>query len=229
MNFQQTYAISDRALTIVCSEIISEQAHQQVMQLRNLLEAAPFEGFIESVPAYGSLTVYFNPPATLASVETLMKASLDSVTYVNASDPSEILVPTHIIPVCYDDEYAPDWQEVSEQTGLTSNEIIAMHTAMVFRVYMIGFVPGFAYMGILPEALQTSRRKVPRLKVPSGSVAIAGRQTGIYPADIPGGWNLIGRTPVKLFDKHKEPCSFLCSGDIVQFRAISKNAFETFA
>jgi inhibitor of KinA len=93
---------------------------------------------------------------------------------------------------------------------------------------MIGFVPGFAYMGTLPSNLETKRKNIPRLEVPKGSVAIAGLQTGIYPAAIPGGWNILGRTPINLFDKTKEPCSFLQAGDLVQFQSITKEAFEKY-
>lgn len=227
--FSRVYAISDQALTFECSGIISEEAHQQVMSLQHLLEATPFEGFIESVPAYGSLTVYFNPPATVMAVEELLTTHLASLATDVLTETAEITVPNHIIPVCYDSEFAPDLQEVSKQTGLSESDIIAMHTGMLFRVYMIGFVPGFAYMGILPEALQTSRRQVPRQQVQAGSVALAGLQTGIYPADIPGGWNIIGKTHLRLFDKHKDPCCLLRAGDLVQFRSISKNEFESYA
>jgi inhibitor of KinA len=132
----------------------------------------------------------------------------------------------HLIPVCYAPEYGSDLQEVSEFTRLSIEEIVQLHTSLTFKVYMIGFVPGFAYMGILPPELEMPRRKSPRLEVPAGSVAIAGRQTGIYPAVIPGGWHIIGRTPWRLFDKNAQPCSRLSAGDLVQFEAITTEAFE---
>jgi inhibitor of KinA len=209
------YPISEQALTIAFSEQISEASSLQVLQLHQRLQSAPFPGFIESVPAYGSLTVYFSD--AIKSQEELCEADGD----LQAGEMRQ-----HLIPVCYAPEYGSDLQEVSEFTRLSTEEIVQLHTSLTFRVYMIGFVPGFAYMGILPPELEMPRRKTPRLEVPAGSVAIAGLQTGIYPAWIPGGWNIIGRTPWKLFDKNANPCSRLSAGDLVRFESITPEAFE---
>ena len=215
------YSISEQALTIAFSEQISEAANQQVLQLHHRLQTAPFPGFIESVPAYGSLTVYFSEAINSREVIAILNELCEADGDLKAGEMRQ-----HLIPVCYAPEYGSDLQEVSEFTRLSTEEIVQLHTNLTFRVYMIGFVPGFAYMGILPPELEMPRRKTPRLEVPAGSVAIAGLQTGIYPARIPGGWNIIGRTPWKLFDKNTNPCSRLSAGDLVRFESITPEAFE---
>jgi inhibitor of KinA len=224
------YAIHDRALTIELSNSISEEINLLVMQLHASLETNPFDGFIESVPAYSSLTVYFKEDVSIAKVEATL---LDRYTQCIGSSSStnksnSIQSVKHIIPVCYDTELGLDLEAVATTCKLSIQEIIAIHTSIEFRVYMIGFVPGFAYMGTIPVSLETKRKNNPRLAVPEGSVAIAGLQTGIYPATIPGGWNILGRTPLKMFDKTKAPCSFLQAGDIVQFKSITKKEFEEY-
>jgi len=215
------YPISEQALTIAFSEQISEAANRQVLQLHHRLQLAPFPGFIESVPAYGSLTVYFSEAINSREVKAILNELCEADGDLQAGEMRQ-----HLIPVCYAPEYGSDLQEVSEFTRLSTEEIVQLHTSLTFRVYMIGFVPGFAYMGILPPELEMPRRKTPRLEVPAGSVAIAGLQTGIYPARIPGGWNIIGRTPWKLFDKNADPCSRLSAGDLVRFESITPEAFE---
>ena len=227
MQAPRIYEIHDQALTIEFSTIISEESHLKVMQLHAFLNGHPFKGFIESVPAYSSLTIYFNEEISSQEVKVYVIDVLEKNT--SASSSAENTSSTkHFIPVCYDPSYGLDLVNVAEEKKLSVDEIIAMHTSQTFRVYMIGFVPGFAYMGTLPSNLETKRKNIPRLEVPKGSVAIAGLQTGIYPAAIPGGWNILGRTPINLFDKTKEPCSFLQVGDLVQFQSITKEAFEQY-
>ena len=200
------------------------------MQLHASLETNPFDGFIESVPAYSSLTVYFKEDVSIAKVEaTLLERYTQCIRSSSSTNKSNSIQSTkHIIPVCYDVEFGLDLEEVATTCKLSIQEIIAKHTGIEFRVYMIGFVPGFAYMGTLPAILETKRKNEPRLEVPKGSVGIAGLQTGIYPATIPGGWNILGRTQVKMFDKTKAPCSFLQAGDTVQFKSITKKEFEDY-
>ena len=230
MQAPRIYEIHDQALTIEFSTSISEEINLLVMQLHASLETNPFDGFIESVPAYSSLTVYFKDDVPITKVEATL---LERYTQCIGSSPStnksnSIQSTKHIIPVCYDPSYGLDIVAVAEEKNLSIDEIIELHTTQIFRVFMIGFVPGFAYMGTIPVSLETKRKNNPRLAVPEGSVAIAGLQTGIYPATIPGGWNILGRTPVKMFDKKKEPCSFLQAGDIVQFKSITKKEFEVY-
>jgi inhibitor of KinA len=222
------YEIHDQALTIEFATVISEASHFKVMQIHALLNEHPFNGFIESVPAYSSLTIYFDEQISLQEIKVLVWDLLDKNKDLFLSSTDNASYTTHIIPVCYDPSYGLDLVTVAEEKNLSVDEIIAMHTSQTFRVFMIGFVPGFAYMGTLPITLETKRKNIPRLEVPKGSIAIAGLQTGIYPSTIPGGWNIIGRTPISLFDKTKEPCSFLQAGDLVQFQSIGKEAFEQY-
>ena len=228
MQAPRIYEIHDQALTIEFSTSISEEMNAMVMKMHASLEQSPFEGFIESVPAYSSLTVYFNEHVSIANVEAILlqryTQCVESFSSTNSNHNNQTI--KHIIPVCYDPSYGLDIVAVAEEKNLSIDEIIELHTSQLFRVYMIGFVPGFPYMGTLPNTLETKRRNIPRLEVPKGSVGIAGLQTGIYPASIPGGWNILGRTPINLFDKTKEPCSFLRAGDLVQFQSITKEEFE---
>lgn len=230
MQTPKLYAIHDQALTIELSNSISEEINILIMHLHASLEDQPFDGFIESVPAYSSLTVYFKEHMDYSMVESILlhryAKCVESIS-ANSNNKSQENA-QHIIPVCYDPEFGPDLEEVAATCNLSIEEIIALHTGITFRVYMIGFVPGFAYMGTLPQKLATKRKKNPRLAIPEGSVAIAGLQTGIYPATIPGGWNILGKTPLKLFDKTKHPCSFLRAGDTVQFKSIPKQAFDNY-
>jgi len=193
-----------------------------------LLNQHPFKGFIESVPAYSSLTIYYDEEISSQEVKLFVSDLLENNSSSFGSTGTAISSNKHIIPVCYDPSYGLDIVAVAEEKHLSIDEIIALHTIQTFRVYMIGFVPGFAYMGTLPSILETKRKNIPRLEVPKGSVGIAGLQTGIYPSTIPGGWNILGRTPINLFDKTKEPCSFLQAGDLVQFQSITKEAFEQY-
>lgn len=228
MQAPRIYEIHDQALTIEFSTIISEESHLKVMQLHAFLNGHPFKGFIESVPAYSSLTIYFDEEISSQQVKVYVTDVLKKNTSSFSSSAENTSSTKHIIPVCYDLSFGLDLVDVAEEKNLSIYEIITLHTSQTFRVYMIGFVPGFAYMGTLPSNLETKRKNIPRLEVQKGSVAIAGLQTGIYPATIPGGWNILGRTPINLFDKTKEPCSFLQAGDLVQFQSITKEAFDQY-
>ena len=223
------YAIHDHAITIEFSQEISEDANMRVIEMQHAIESNPFKGFIECVPAYGSLTVYFNDQTSALDVRTeLMEfyaspsANIKSGATINNKQPI-------IIPVCYDPALGVDLPWVSNHLNLSKEEIISLHTSYAFRVYMIGFIPGFPYMGTLPQQLELPRKQTPSMKIPMGSVAIAGKQTGIYPSEVPGGWHVIGRTPLKMFDKTKEPCCLLKAGDVVQFKAISLEAFNQYS
>ena len=228
MQAPRIYEIHDQALTIEFATIISEESHLKVMHLHATLNEHPFKGFIESVPAYSSLTIYFNEEISAQEVKVYVTDVLEKNTSPFSSSTVNTSTTKHIIPVCYNPSYGLDIVAVAQEKNLSIDEIIVMHTSQTFRVFMIGFVPGFAYMGTLPDVLETKRKNIPRLEVPKGSVGIAGLQTGIYPSTIPGGWNILGRTPINLFDKTKEPCSFLQAGDLVQFQSITKEAFEQY-
>jgi inhibitor of KinA len=195
--------------------------------LQHAIESNPLKGFIECVPAYGSLTVYFSEKVSSTEVRLLLSDLCDQVS--DTIDPSSTPVRKFSIPVCYDPSLGTDLPWVSSHLNLSLEEIISLHTSFSYRVYMIGFIPGFPYMGTLPEQLEVPRKQTPSLKIPMGSVAIAGKQTGIYPAEVPGGWQVIGRTPLKMFDPSKSPCSFLNAGDLVQFNPITLDAFNQFS
>jgi inhibitor of KinA len=130
------------------------------------------------------------------------------------------------IPVCYGGDLGPDLGGIAEWAGLTVEDVIRAHAAVPYRVYMLGFLPGFAYLGAVDPRIAMPRRTTPRLRVPAGSVAIAGPQTGVYPADAPGGWHLIGRTPLTMFDVARTHPSLLAPGDRVEFRAVDRDAYE---
>jgi inhibitor of KinA len=197
----------------------------QVIALQHAIESNPFKGFIECVPAYGSLTVYFNEHVSAAGVRSLLSDLSAQVSNTSLATEGKQIS----IPVCYDPSLGTDLPWVSSHLNLSLEEIISLHTSVLYRVYMIGFIPGFPYMGTLPEQLAVLRKQRPSLKIPMGSVAIAGKQTGIYPAEVPGGWQVIGRTPFRMFDASKSPCSFLNAGDIVQFKPITLETFNQYS
>lgn len=220
------YAIHDNAITIEFSQQISEEINRHVVALQEYLEHADLPGFIECVPAYSSLTVYVDKRSDMQDLQRIIEKKISTLNDIENADNSQHKIQTPvIIPVCYDIEFASDLNSVSAQLGLRIEEIIELHSKEHYRVYMIGFVPGFPYMGTLPPELEMPRKKTPALKVPAGSVAIAGKQTGIYPAEVPGGWHVIGRTPITLFNKSISPCCLLKAGDLVQFKPISKEEF----
>jgi len=234
MNSPRIYALHDQAITIELGNEINEAINLEVLYLKQDFEATPFEGFIECVPAYSSLTIYFDDNRTLEEIRKEIKSRLekknsstDKSTLIETTLGSTINIKPIIIPVCYDVEYGTDLNWLSNHLGLSIDEIISLHTESFFRVYMMGFIPGFAYMGTIPEKLHAPRKQTPAQQIPIGSVAIAGKQTGIYPAAVPGGWQIIGRTPHLMFDKKRNPCSLLKAGDAVQFKSISKKEFES--
>jgi inhibitor of KinA len=219
------YNIHDQAITIEFAAEINEATNMQVIALQHAIESNPFKGFIECVPAYGSLTVYFNEQVSATTVRSWLSDLSAQVSNTSLATEGKQIS----IPVCYDPSLGIDLPWVSSHLNLSLEEIISLHTSVVYRVYMIGFIPGFPYMGTLPEQLAVPRKQTPSMKIPAGSVAIAGKQTGIYPAEVPGGWQVIGRTPLRMFDPTKSPCSFLNAGDIVQFKPITLETFNQYS
>ena len=197
----------------------------QVIAVQHAIESNPIKGFIEAVPAYGSLTVYFNDQVSAAVVRSWLSDLSAEVSNTSIATEGKKIS----IPVCYDPSLGTDLDWVAAHLNLSIEDIINLHSSISYRVYMIGFIPGFPYMGTLPTALEVPRKQTPSMKIPAGSVAIAGKQTGIYPAEVPGGWQVIGRTPLRMFDPSSTPCSFLNAGDIVQFKPITLEAFNQFS
>ena len=223
------YAIHDQAITIEFSQEISEDANMRVIEMQHAIESNPFKGFIECVPAYASLTVYFNDQISSLDVRAQLMSFYHTHSENVKSSATKNYEQTIIIPVCYEPALDVDLPWVSKHLDLSHEEIISLHTSIAYRVFVIGFIPGIPYMGSLPQELELPRKQSPSMKIPMGSVAIAGKQTGIYPAEVPGGWHVIGRTPFKMFDKTKEPCCFLNAGDFVQFKSISLEEFNQYS
>lgn len=194
----------------------------EIARLHASLNAAPFPGLVEAVPGYTTLTVYADPARWGApQLETELRRRL--------AQNIELPVPAprlHELPVCYEGECAPDLAWAANQTGLGERELVALHAGGEYLVELIGFAPGFAYLSGLDARLHVPRRASPRLRVPAGAVGLAGGQTGVYPFAMPGGWQLIGRTNVELFNPQREPPSLLRSGDRVRFVAVSPGAFR---
>ena len=225
MIIPRIYNIHDQAITIEFSQEISEATNLLVIAMQHAIESNPIKGFVEAVPAYGSLTVYFNDQVSAATVRAWLSNLSAQVSNTSLATEGKQIS----IPVCYDPTLGVDLPWVAEHLNLSMEAIIDLHTSIAYRVYMIGFIPGFPYMGTLPSALEIPRKQTPSMKIPAGSVAIAGKQTGIYPAEVPGGWQVIGRTPLMMFDPSTTPCSFLNAGDIVQFKPITLEAFNQYS
>lgn len=200
---------------------ITIEAHERVRKLLRLMELEPVAGVRNLHPAYCSLLVKFDAiKLRHEEMEEILRAYLGRLESVSL--PESRLVD---IPVCYGGEYGPDLGEVAAMRGMTPVGVIGLHGSITYLVYFLGFVPGFAYLGELPEALATPRLATPRRKVPAGSVGIAGNQTGVYPFATPGGWRLLGRTPVAMFRPDREGMSLLSIGDRVRFTSISPERF----
>ena len=219
----QFHAYGDSALLINFDQKIDPEINLAVVALKDAIEKFTIPGVTFCIPAYCSLTVGYNP--SVLHYDELCE-QINALTSINMDDKKLQPGRTLKIPVCYEVPYALDFPDLIQQTGVSREEIIKIHTTTPFRVYMLGFLPGFAYMGRLPETLFCSRKKTPRLRVPAQSVGLAGYQTGIYPSEAPGGWQIIGRTPLKIFDGEKENPFLFQPGDQVVFEAISKEEFE---
>ena len=215
--------LGEAAWTVMLGDRVDRTLHRQVMALMGRVEAADLPGVIEVVPACAALTVFFDPlavpgPVLREQLRELAAAAPPS----RCPDPEGLAdLPDHslliTIPVVYD---GPDLATVLEQTGLSLESVVRMHTEREYLVYMLGFVPGFAYLGDLHPALVLPRRASPRTRVPAGSVAMAGAQTAVYPLSTPGGWHMIGSTPFRLFDHKRNPPSLLSPGNRVRFEPI---------
>lgn len=209
--------LGDRGLLVELGTGIDPAVNRRVQRLHRIMARENLTGVVETVPAYASLLVVYNP---LHAAPEALKRQIAGLCEFDDATPCE-QHDVREIPVVYGGEHGPDLDAVAAYHGLSSEDVIRLHSGTVYRVYMIGFTPGYPYMGELPEALDTPRRETPRTHIPKGSVAIAQRQTGIYPVVSPGGWQIIGRTPVELFDPQLESPSLLVMGDQVRFRAVT--------
>ena len=226
--------LGDSAVIIQLGEGISEQTHRVVSALTKRIENDPFPGFIECVPAFTSVTVFYQPfevyrkmesgkavDSPYEKVKALIEHHLQELTMKEETNQRTVE-----IPVCYGGRFGPDLEEVADINGLTAEEVIDIHTSGEYLVYMIGFAPGFPYLGGMSEKIAAPRRSSPRTSIPAGSVGIAGMQTGVYPLSTPGGWQLIGNTPLELFKPYEQPPSLLRAGDIVKFVSVTEEEYH---
>lgn len=200
---------------------IDLETHEKVMTFSSLIRHFFAEDILDLVPTYHSIAVYLRK--TTAMEEVLQKLRL---AVLNFSEEQKHRPNIISIPVCYEEPFAVDLAELAKANGLSITELIELHTSPRYKVYFLGFLPGFPYLGGLDSRLYVKRRKEPRPKIAQGSVGIGGGQTGIYPKDSPGGWNIIGKTPLSLFDASSEPPNQINSGDFIKFEPITKTEFE---
>jgi len=212
---------SDQSLLVYFGQKITVQANEQARRLLRLLELVPIAGVRNLHPAYCSLLVKFDPlKLRYEELEEQLNGLLRRSEEIELPQPREVE-----IPVCYGGEFGPDLDDVAALRGIAPRRVIELHSSRSYLVYFLGFVPGFAYLGELPEALVTPRLATPRKRVPAGSVGIAGNQTGVYPFATPGGWRLLGRTPVSMFRTDREGLSLVSIGDRVRFVPVSQERF----
>jgi len=228
------FPMGDRALVVELAARVSESVAAQARRLADGVEAAPIPGVREAVSAFSSITVHYEPvrvkdaaapDQTAVGSYELLQARLQAV--LEAAGEEEVVPGTLVeVPVCYGGEYGEDLGVLALAHEMAPSKFVELHTRPVYYVGMIGFMPGFPYLAGLDARLITPRRATPRSSVPRGSVAIGGEHTGIYPLDSPGGWHVIGRTPLSLFDLHRDPPSLLQAGDRVRFVAITPERYE---
>lgn len=212
--------LGDSAVLVEVGNRADDETAQNVHALTEALLTHPFPGVVDIVPAYTTVAVHFDPVAVgqrspLAAVQSWIERSCVDIRPVSQSGPRE-----WIVPVVYGGDFGPDLAWVAEHVGLSVTEVIQRHAAQPYTVRAIGFSPGFPYLAGLPETLRTPRRATPRTQVPAGSVGIAGSQAGIYPQATPGGWNILGRTGLRLFDPDRRPPALLRVGDRVRFEPV---------
>ena len=218
------YPCGDCAVTLQIGAEISEQVNREVVCALNALRKADIIGVVELVPTYTSICIHYDP--AMLSYETLQR-TIGQIKINLSEDNQEAPGRIVEIPVCYGGEYGPDLSFVAQHNGLTPEEVIKRHSEGEYLVYMLGFLPGFAYMGGMDASIACPRLESPRTKIPAGSVGIAGTQTGIYPLSSPGGWQLIGRTPLKMFAIHGDQTQFaLSAGDRVRFVPITEETYR---
>lgn len=223
------FPLGDAALTIVFGNTINDTINDEVIARFEQIQKKPLPGMIEAIPAYNTLSIHYNillvkkliPAAT--TVFDWIKEKLEEKLKLPA--PQNIVYERLVrIPVCYKENFSPDLQQLATAKNISIDEVILTHLSSNYKVYMLGFLPGFAYMGEVDEKIILPRKPQPQ-NVVAGSVGIAGKQTGIYPLTSPGGWHIIGRTPLKLFDANREEPVLLKAGDTIQFYEIHEEEF----
>lgn len=221
MNEIKIYTAGDSSVLIEFGQEISPEINAQITALVRLIKAQHIEGVTDMIPAFASLLINYDPRVVSYAglrerLEKLLKLEISG-----ESSKSRVFE----IPVCYGGEYGPDLQNIADNAGISPEEVIRIHCAKDYLIYMLGFLPGFSYLGGLDERIHTPRLANPRIRIPAGSVGIGGSQTGIYPLDSPGGWQLLGMTPVKTYDPGRKVPILFEAGDYIRFVPISEEEF----
>jgi KipI family sensor histidine kinase inhibitor len=212
----------DRGLLLELGDGIDPHVNRAVRKMSLAIEREGIPGILEVIPTYRSILLVYDPMRIRPHEIGRIVSQLDL-----ASSEATLPPPRKVeIPVCYGGEFGPDMEFVASYTGLTVEEVIEIHSAPLYQIYMMGFTPGFPFLGGLPQVLATPRLPTPRVQVPAGSVAIAANQTGIYPIASPGGWRLIGRTPLRLFFPERAEPFLYRPGDFIKFRPITPEEFQ---
>ena len=204
----ETRLINEQSLMIYFENEISENTYEKVNKTVQYIQNQKHKDIIDTVPSYRAILITFD------------NMSIDGTKLI------ENLELSITVPVVYGGEFGPDLDEVASYNNLTNEEVIDIHTQQAYLIYMLGFMPGFPYLGGLDKRIHTPRRSEPRVKIDAGSVGIANNQTGLYPLDSPGGWQIIGRTPLKVFDLNRDPMTIYEAGDYIQFKAITQSEYD---
>ncbi len=214
--------VGDRGVLVEYGDTISQDINRKVRAIAMAVNLETSRGIVEVIPTYRSLLIIYDPAImTLEGLEQELASIEDRLDELDIPSPRTVE-----IPVLYGGDFGPDMDFVAQAHNLTVDEVVRIHSSAVYQIYMIGFTPGFPFLGGLPEELHTPRMETPRTLVPAGSVGIANNQTGMYPIDSPGGWRLIGRTPLKLFDPSKEDPFLYGAGDMLKFVPISADEYN---
>lgn len=212
----------DSSVLIVFGDTISTDTNQRIVSTVQLIREQRIEGIVDMIPAFVSLLINYNP---LVISYDALRTRLEQILKMETKA-AETVKRVFEIPVCYGGEYGPDLQNIADHAGLSTEEVIDIHTSRDYLIYMLGFLPGFCYLGGLDERIHTPRLDSPRIRIPAGSVGIGGSQTGIYPMDSPGGWQLMGMTPVKTYDPEREVPILVQAGEYIRFVRIDEKEFR---
>ena len=222
MEAMRILTVGDCAVSVEFGQEISLEINHKVMALKMVLEREPIRGIVELIPTYCSLLIQYDPmELRYGQLRDRLEALVTQLDEVEMP-PKQVVE----IPVAYGGEYGPDLREVAKANNLSEEEVIRLHSESEYPIYMLGFVAGFPYLGGMNKAIATPRKQSPRLKIEAGSVGIAGEQTGIYSVESPGGWQIIGRTPLKLYDVNRNEPVLLKAGQYIKFKPITKEEFR---
>ena len=225
MESVQFYPAGDCGVVAQFGETIDEAVNRRIARFAGNIEQARIKGVTELVPTFCTLFISYDP--RLTGYQKLVKSLHRLLPHEDQAAAGRKII--HPIPVCYGGKLGEDLPHVARHAGLTEQEVIDLHSGRDYLIYMLGFTPGFTYLGGMSEAIATPRLKTPRVKIPAGSVGIAGSQTGVYPIDSPGGWQLIGRTPVRMYDPDRETPILPQAGQYIKFYSITKAEYDKIA